>query len=175
MKAIFLSALALGMCSNPDIDVLEKKVEQLTLEQVKTEAQLDLLKDILMGRSQENVERAKAYTVRANMHTYQTMIETYAVDWGGVYPQNVTELIQEAKEQRYYKEVTNPYSDLPSVIKDGLAAAGCEDGVAYYQTPATVTLKEENKPTYPTYEISGCGDHQQPIMDRGELFILSNF
>jgi len=175
MKAIFLSALALGMCTNPDIDVLEKKIDQLAIEQVKTEAQLDLLKDILMGRNEENVERSKSASVKANMHTYQTMIEIYAVDWGGVYPQNVTELIQEAKEQSYYREVTNPYSGLPSVIKDGLAEAGCEDGMVYYQTPATLTIEAGKKYTYPTYEISGCQADQQPIMDRGERFILSNF
>ncbi len=178
MKAIFLSALALGMCGNPDLDMLEKKVEQLTLEQVKTEARLDLLKDLLMGKNEESIERAKISSVKANMHTYQTMLETYAVDWGGTYPQNVTELIEEAKEQNYYREVKNPYSGLPGVegsIKDGLAEAGCEDGMTYYQTPATVTLEEDSNSKYPTYELSGCAADQQPITDHGHPFILSNF
>ena len=34
-------------------------------------------------------DRAKISSVKANMHTVQTMLETYGVDWGGTYPTTV--------------------------------------------------------------------------------------
>lgn len=50
-------------------------------------------------------------SLKENMHTFQTMLETYAVDHEGVYPQNISELIIEAKSSKYgsyYKKIMNP-------------------------------------------------------------------
>ncbi|MFN4151804.1 MAG: hypothetical protein ACK4IX_12760 [Candidatus Sericytochromatia bacterium] len=47
--------------------------------------------------------------VKANMHTLQTMLETYAVDYGGIYPKDLNELRKDANKKGYWKEVKNPY------------------------------------------------------------------
>lgn len=43
------------------------------------------------------------------MHTLQFMLETYAVDWGGIYPKKIRSLRQEAMAGGYWKAFTNPY------------------------------------------------------------------
>ena len=53
---------------------------------------------------------AKVSSIKANMHTLQTAVETYAVDWNGRYPGSVQELMLEAKAKAYWKEFHNPYS-----------------------------------------------------------------
>ena len=35
------------------------------------------------------VLKARILSVKANMMSYQTMVETYGVDWGGEYPSNL--------------------------------------------------------------------------------------
>ncbi len=56
--------------------------------------------------------RSKLSSVKANMHTLQTVVETYAVDWGGVYAPNLTALKYEGTRpgREYWKEFTNPFT-----------------------------------------------------------------
>lgn len=54
-------------------------------------------------------------SVKANAHTIQTMVETYAVDWKGEYPNNINNLKLEASKNavnKYWKELQNPYTKL---------------------------------------------------------------
>lgn len=58
-------------------------------------------------------DRAKLASVKGNMHVMQTMLETYAVDWGGVYPSKVNNAFKKAAStggMPYWKEFQNPYS-----------------------------------------------------------------
>ncbi|MBT9544521.1 MAG: hypothetical protein IV090_03955 [Candidatus Sericytochromatia bacterium] len=54
--------------------------------------------------------KAKTSSVKANMHTLQTLVETYGVDWGGMYPENMARLEKVAKtgSYPYWKEIINP-------------------------------------------------------------------
>ena len=54
----------------------------------------------------DGYHNCKICSVKANMHTLQTIVDTYAVDWGGVYPQDVTSLKAEAvvKGREFYSE-----------------------------------------------------------------------
>jgi len=61
-------------------------------------------------------DRAKLSSVKANMHTVQTAVETYGVDWGGVYPASLgdgsgtdEELVREAQSKNYWKGFKNPF------------------------------------------------------------------
>ena len=120
-------------------------------------------------------QSARANALEANMYVLQVLLETYAVESGGIYPKNITDLIKEAKDQHYYKDITNPYSGAQgfnAAIADGLAKAGCKAGVVYYQTPATPGLKDAIPDS--TYEISACLMGQQPIMANGKPFVISN-
>ena len=55
-------------------------------------------------------DRAKISSVKANLHTVQTTLETYAVDWNGQYPVNTTLLVSESVAKKYAKELKNPFN-----------------------------------------------------------------
>ena len=46
-------------------------------------------------------DRAKVANVKSNAHTIQTMLESYGVDFGGKYPDNIAGLQQEAISRRH--------------------------------------------------------------------------
>ncbi|MEK7433913.1 MAG: hypothetical protein AABZ74_12320 [Cyanobacteriota bacterium] len=50
--------------------------------------------------------------VKSNMHTFQTILETYSVDASGFYPKNVEELHKFAStgNNKYWKNFENPYT-----------------------------------------------------------------
>lgn len=53
-------------------------------------------------------DRNETSAIKANMHTFQTVLETYAVDWGGLYPQNAKALVEEAVAGKYWRDFNNP-------------------------------------------------------------------
>lgn len=55
-------------------------------------------------------DRAKVASVKANMHTFQVVVETYGVDWGGSYPTTYASIQNEAITRQYAKEYNNPIS-----------------------------------------------------------------
>ena len=56
--------------------------------------------------------RLKSSSVKSNMHTFQTILETYSVDASGNYPKNVEELYKFANAGKtpYWKDFKNPYT-----------------------------------------------------------------
>ncbi|MEZ0374867.1 MAG: DUF3352 domain-containing protein [Candidatus Sericytochromatia bacterium] len=63
--------------------------------------------------------RGQSASVRANMHTLQTMVETYGVDHEGLYPHSLAELEKAARNSsyNYWKTLSNPL-DRPYVFGD---------------------------------------------------------
>lgn len=59
------------------------------------------------------IDCSRVYSTKANMHTLQTLIETYAVDHDGHFPQNLAELKQDAQMtgREYWKEIYNTSLD----------------------------------------------------------------
>lgn len=82
----------------------------------------------LFTLAQKQLELESA--LKANMHTLQTTVETYAVDHQGVYPQTLAELYQEARAQNYWKEMINSVTG-----KSGLSEI-CADFSAQQPNPA---------------------------------------
>ncbi len=132
-------------------------------------------------------DRAKLSSVKANMHTIQTMVETYAVDWGGVYDADIVVIAAEASDSDknpYWKNITNPFtsaattvanaagggtldaaSGLGTVIMNNIPAATTDAGVvAYNSTTADATR----------YFIYGGDKKGNPIQDKGKNFVLTN-
>ena len=68
-----------------------------------------LLIDLFIPNFSSGTYNVEISTTKMNMHTLQTMLETYAVDWGGIYPENVNALKSEAVAERYWQNVENPY------------------------------------------------------------------
>lgn len=106
-------------------------------------------------------------SVKANMHTLQTMVETYAVDWAGVYPSNIEALHQEANEtnKAYWKPLKNPVSGYTGLGK-AYANEGKsrEEGIVTYESTGQGTL----------YFIYGYGNQQQRLQQKGQDFYLTN-
>lgn len=86
-------------------------------------------------------DRAKISSVKANMHTFQTMVETYAVDFGGLYPGEIGSTVGGAglfgvaadttgSTSAYWKAFKNPFTNQGP---DGLVtclATSCEAAAA---------------------------------------------
>ncbi|MFN8672093.1 MAG: prepilin-type N-terminal cleavage/methylation domain-containing protein [Candidatus Sericytochromatia bacterium] len=62
-------------------------------------------------------DRAKVASVKSNMHTFQTIVETYAVDFGGLYATGSIQLKSAATQasNSYWKDFKNPFSGLTGI------------------------------------------------------------
>ena len=83
-------------------------------------------------------DRAKISSVKANMHTLQTMVETYAVDFGGLYPPEIgkgTVLHQVASKtdgatSAYWKSFANPFTNGKPEGMNSCIDISCEEASA---------------------------------------------
>lgn len=57
-------------------------------------------------------DRSKYAAIKTNMHTFQNMVELYAVDWGGFSPETYDQIKDDAIAKNYAKDFTNPVSNL---------------------------------------------------------------
>lgn len=119
-------------------------------------------------------DRAKTAAVKANMHTFQTVLESYAIDWGGVYAPNVNGLKIAGSEpgREFWQEFANPYSALTGEGKaygdaDVLPAPeGANAGLVLYNPAAP-------GPVF-GYFIYGLDKVGSPIQDKGTVYYLTN-
>lgn len=104
--------------------------------------------------------RAKVSSVKANMHTLQTMVETYAVDWGGEYPATLQQLHQEALKHDYWKDFTNPFNSEEGIDKSMGASANYKPGTGQAGLVFYEPVKEKDQPitTYRIYGTDGQGE-----------------
>lgn len=105
-------------------------------------------------------DRAKVSSVKANMHTVQTMLETYAVDWGGTYAADAAALVAEAESKAYNKEFKNPFDPSAAAFED---VAGGTAGAVEYEFANTTT-----------YYLYGNDKTGAYIQDKGVNFFLTN-
>lgn len=139
---------------------------------------------------------AKVSSVKANMHTLQTIAETYAADHHGRYPQNVEEMKTQAVKGDYWKEFTNPFtgrsgqaasyqnfSSLQYRLPTALTARPTPDytdylGIRIFRFPVPadkdagqVLYQRESLTKYFVYGLDKSGSL---ILDKGHAFTLSN-
>ena len=127
-------------------------------------------------------DRAKISSVKANMHTFQTIAETYAVDWGGVYALNVTGLKAEATVvgREYWKEFSNPFSGTSGLNQSyndsGLVTIGVAGIAIPVSTMAGLVLYDPvtTGVTITKYFVYGLDKSGNTIQDKGQNFTLSN-
>ncbi|MEZ0371941.1 MAG: type IV pilin protein [Candidatus Sericytochromatia bacterium] len=128
-------------------------------------------------------DRAKISSVKANMHTLQTIVETYAVDWGGVYAPSVAGLKAEATiaGREYWKEFSNPfsgqsgsgksYTDAPAAVD---ATTGTATGMASANAGLTLYNQISTGSAITKYYVYGLDKAGISIRDKGANFTLSN-
>lgn len=122
--------------------------------------------------------RPPSSSVKANMHTVQTMVETYAVDWGGIYPATLKALEIEAKKTEttaYWKEITNPitgYTGVGRALID--MGQSPQEGVVVYQAVYAKDPSAEGKTAALSYVLYGYEKATERIQDKGRDYFLSN-
>lgn len=129
-------------------------------------------------------DRAKISSVKANMHTVQTMLETYGVDWGGVYPTTVgtatTGLIGQSltSSNPYFKDFANPFTS------KSMGASGATPGNSVYDLANTTTAAANAglvgyddvavNSVVGKYFVYGNDKVGAIIKDKGQFFTLTN-
>ncbi len=66
-----------------------------------------------------NIPRIKITDLKNNMSVLQKTLENYATGSGGVFPEDVNNLIAEAKNGSYWKKIKNPFNNREGVGKNG--------------------------------------------------------
>lgn len=133
--------------------------------------------------------RAKQTNVKTNSKTYQTLIETYAVDWNGQYPNSSTSLASEASAKGYDKVYKNPFTGailttngsatkvLAEVITGGSEPSSWTGIIPYIggtDYAGQVIYRRSLPPLYDTYAIYSLDGNANFILDNGRVFMLSN-
>jgi len=117
-------------------------------------------------------DKAKIASVKSNMHTFQTIVENYAVDWGGVYAPTVSAIHTDAIDtsKNYWKDFSNPFTSVT-----GTGQAGSYDDFTG-GTASGLVLYDVAGATRPTkYYLYGVSKNAGNIIqDKGQNFILSN-
>lgn len=142
-------------------------------------------------------DRAKLSSVKSNAHTLQTMAETYAVDWGGVYPEKIGSgtgdgLMTEAITKNYVKKFKNPFTSLEGpnlsymadeisdegTISNGKSSgvkAGALDFVGGSVGYDSIESAPSGSGVYNKYFIYGADKNAgEAIVDKGANFVLTN-
>jgi hypothetical protein len=133
--------------------------------------------------------RAKVSSVKANMHTIQTLVETHAVDWTGLYPNNIEDLKKEAQKPSvsgaYWKDLKNPMTEKTGLGKGGSiinyssyishkADLSTLKGMVIYQPLKCKVNKSSKKTLCESYKIYGTDEKGLKIKDKGKDFYLTN-
>jgi len=131
---------------------------------------------------------AKISSVKANMHTFQTMVETYRVDYGR-FPADVKTLKHAATSgpNRYWKEFPNPSTGAQGLDKAysdyRFYKAGFQENIYFWGL--RVYLKPVQSGSYrglvlyqslPAnhYAIYGVDNRGALLKDNGKTFVLNN-
>lgn len=117
-------------------------------------------------------------SIKANMHTFQTIVETYAVDSKGIFPESVETLNDEAihNANGHWIEFKNPYG---SVAGLGKSFGNERDSMQHEKSFSKTSLRAGivayiSLPPYHSYKIYGYDAHAQKIIDKGKTLFLSN-
>jgi len=123
---------------------------------------------VVIPKSEWKSERASSrYSIRANMHSLQSLIETYGVDWAGEYPADLYALEKEAKlpANPYWLELRDPHSKSPLLYP---GEPPRPFAIEYLPMVDAKTGKRLS------YWIYGYDKNGQKLLDRSRVFALSN-
>lgn len=125
--------------------------------------------------------RARIDSVKSNAHTLQTMLETYAVDYQGIYPQNLNSLQLVATPIGYWKVLKNPIDILAPSIIDYSEYLDAKNNLTFRGTPISdisdlkgcVVYRFISQTKYEIYALDTTGSFMVDNVFGGQ-FILTN-
>jgi ankyrin repeat protein len=136
-----------------------------------SEGHKNIVNIFLSKKLRYNKQQLNNTLLKGNMIKLQRMLETYAVDWGGVYPSSIELLEQEAKEKSYYLEIKNP-------IDDNLASlVNYNDYINKKYPYFSVIYMPKNNSEYAIseYKVFASDDNSNLLKDSfGQDFYLTN-
>ena len=117
--------------------------------------------------------RSPISSVKANMHTLQTTVETYAADYKGIYPENIMQLYRDAinKEKNYWKGFYNPFTHEPGITLESVMDFKFYEPIENYK--GFVLYDPVGIPPV-KYYIYGTDSKGELIKDKGRIFTLTN-
>ncbi|GIW23064.1 MAG: hypothetical protein KatS3mg068_2071 [Candidatus Sericytochromatia bacterium] len=120
-------------------------------------------------------KRALESAIMSNIRTFQVILETYRVDWSA-YPDNLSELSQEANKKNYNKSARNPLTNLSGYV------ATNSPWVTEYADPEDSSFNKSlyvgkvayQKVNDKKYYLLAYGEDGLPIQRNGKVYIISN-
>jgi len=144
---------------------------------------LGILVAIAVPEFQNARYRAMYASLKGNMRYVQTAVETYSIDWGGLYPASRNELFNEANNQGYWNAFRNPITTQYDTVKDATAINSLGDidngGIVIYASSSFNPTAFwsgiiDMKPSNSTYSIYGVDKNKAPLTISNKPFFLSN-
>ena len=126
-----------------------------------------LLANLILWGGIQQREASRPHYTKPEMHKLQTLVETYAVDWGGVYPPSIETLEYDAKNssQPYWKDILDKNGE-PALMNADEPARPF--GIRY------VPERDPETGALTLYWIYGYDRKGEYLQDKGQTFTLSN-
>jgi prepilin-type N-terminal cleavage/methylation domain-containing protein len=119
-------------------------------------------------------DRAKVAALKSNMHAFQEAVETYAVDWSGIYPGDANAVRTEGIDKNYWRDFKNPFSGLIDNGTSVLNSVSNSGDIDPSNFPAGNTSYKKDTITN-GYAIYGADkDNGKSIIHNGKPFFLTN-
>lgn len=130
-----------------------------------------------------SVKRAKVSSVKSNMHTLQTIVETYGADFSGNYPSDLNNLYIEASAKKYNKLLFNPFNNITGEVNNSGVCKTYTDVEYNSLNEYTEYTTFEGKTAYygikngnfiQGYAIYGHEENGKIILYKDKVLVLSN-
>lgn len=100
-------------------------------------------------------EKAKISSIKSNMKTFQVMLESYSVDWGGTYPRLPEEFKEDSLNKKYYKNYKNPITG-KNLLIDNTITSEMGNGTSLAEFSTGISLPSNSNSVYPGTGGENC-------------------
>ena len=129
---------------------------------------LGILITVGLASYQGVINRSRQASVKTNMHSMHNVVELYAVDYSGIYPSSVENMLNDPEigKQRVLTDLINPIT--------GIA------GLHHTYDNETIATKQPGMVTYDlsgdklAYWLYGYDIYTQKLEERGRTYIVSS-
>lgn len=126
------------------------------------------------------ISMAKQLSLKENMSLLQKMLDMYSLDSGGLYPDDISAVLEEAKSKGYYKSFKNPFNARSGIGPNGSLMnysdfnAKTLGGIVLYEPSGCNQNASTGGKLCSQYKIYGSNLGGKLLEYRGQVFSLSN-